>query len=330
MLRSAGRVAIAAALLVGGCTKRLYEGPPLPREQVAVIHAGNAIVRGIDGTPRRGGAFDASEFEVTPGPHRLVLVFERPALNLGMKTLPTQPGAGICVLEFTTAAGRHYFLGSRVRGELHNPHWDGAWEGWVRDPTVSSDDDVITRCESQERTEEPATLAVAAATPPPALAPSAPTPLTQPPAPVVVPVVAATAAGPGAAIRLGAWNLDSLAGSDADVAPIAAAIAAHFDVVAITAARPVCDALQRALAPAWDGLIADAPRPDDGGGAAAHYAVLFRRDRVRPCAGWETLRHTPAITGDGARAAAPATGCFEAEVLDVPGLARLPIAVRVR
>jgi hypothetical protein len=302
----------AALFAASGCATRLYEGPPLPREQVAVIHAGTTIVRGIDGKPRRGGVFDASELDVTPGAHRLVLVFERPARSLGLKALPAQAGVGTCVLELTAAAGKHYFLGSRVRGEINDPRWDGAWEGWVRDPTVSSDDDVIARCESQEAGEEPPPAAVAVAPPPPVAAPvAAPSPAA-PPA--------------GAALRLGAWSPGAHGhGGEAETARSAAAIAANFDLVTIAATRPEYDALRRALAPAWDGLITDAPRPAGG----AYYAVLYRPDRVRPCAGWEALRYRPASDGDGARVAAPAADCFAAEVLEIPGLDRLPISVRL-
>ena len=146
MLRASRRAALALVLLAAGCTKRLYEGPPLQTEQVAVIHVGNAVVREIDGQKRRGGLFDVSHFEVTPGPHRLMLVFELAARTIGMKTIPAQAGTGTCVLELNAEAGRQYYLGSRPTGEWHTPRWDGSWESWVHDPSVTSESDVIARC----------------------------------------------------------------------------------------------------------------------------------------------------------------------------------------
>ena len=92
----AHRAALLLLLCAAACSERLYEGPPLPQEQVAVIQVGNTIVREIDGKARRGGAFDVGQFEVVPGTHHLTLVFEEPPQTLGVKTLPARTGEGTC------------------------------------------------------------------------------------------------------------------------------------------------------------------------------------------------------------------------------------------
>src|SRR5215472_9175570 len=148
MSPAARRATLAPLLLAAACTSHHYTGPVLPPEQVATIDVGNAVVREIDGERRRGGAFDVGHFEVNPGSHRLQLVFELPARRVGVKMVPAQAGEGVCVLEFSAEAGKQYYLGSRPRSETV-PRWNGAWEGWVRDPSVTSEDDVIARCASQ-------------------------------------------------------------------------------------------------------------------------------------------------------------------------------------
>ena len=142
------RVTLGLLLLASACTGRDYAGPPRPPEQVAIIHVGNAVVRELDGEKRRGGAFDYRHFEVEPGPHRLTLVFELTARSLGGKAIPAQPGEGVCVLEFTAQAGKQYYLGSGPRGEWV-ANWNGAWEAWVRDPTLDQENDIVARCNSQ-------------------------------------------------------------------------------------------------------------------------------------------------------------------------------------
>src|SRR5690349_761806 len=134
-----GGALIAAAALLASCTTEHYAGPPMAREQLAVINTGTTVVRQIDGQTRRGGAFDVSQFEVAPGPHHLALVFELPARSIGLKTLPAQAGIGMCLLDFSAEAGKQYYLGSRASGEPNDPHWNGKWEAWVRDPTLSAD-----------------------------------------------------------------------------------------------------------------------------------------------------------------------------------------------
>ena len=344
MLRPTHRAALAALLVASGCTTRLYEGPVRNATEVAVIHVGTTVVREIDGQKRRGGVFDVSQFEVQPGPHHLALVFELPARSIGMRTFPAQAGTGMCVLEFTAAVGKQYYLGSRAREEFAAPRWDGVWEGWVRDPSVSSEDDVIARCVSQGvEPEVAAATVVPAPTPPapPAAAgePAASAPVIAAPAPVVPPSPPARASE--ATIRLGEWNLRSLGrGSEKDVSRIATAIDANFDLLVVTevlqisAGHPGYDALRAALPPAWDGMITAAPRPNTPADGVEHYAILYRRERVRPCAGWETLRYAADNDGSGHGAAPdrflrePAFGCFEAGDAAAPGVDFLLAAYR--
>ena len=255
-------------LTLAGCTAQLRaERPP---GGFAVINVGSTVVRQIDGQRRRGGAFDASTFEVDPGPHRLALVFALPARSLGLKTLPAQDGVGVCELEFEARAGHQYYLVARPIGDFNSPRWNGAWEAWVRDPAVAADDDVIARCQGTEPSEAP-TPALAAdapatgqpvAAPPAAAAAAVPVP-TPTPAPLPLPG--------GRALRVGAWRLPALAqAASADLATAAAAIGAGFDVITIApAVEP--SPLLAALGGAWAASATD--------GAT----IFYRRDLVRPC-----------------------------------------------
>ena len=199
MLGAAGSVLIAVSL--GGCgAKRLYEGPALPSSQVAVIHAGGTIVRQIDERRRRGGVFDADRFEVAPGAHSVVLVFEVSEQSIGVKTIPARRGEGRCTIEFVAEAGKQYWLASRPAGTgWPGPHWDRKWEAWVRDPSIGAEDDILARCSSQpaaEAEEEPRTQAAASASSPVAVAPPLPAP---------IPVAGAVA--PGRCAPAAPWHL---------------------------------------------------------------------------------------------------------------------------
>lgn len=267
-------IAVIAAGLFGGCSARLYEGEARRREDVAVIDVGSTIVRRIDGQARRGGALDVGTFEVHPGPHRLRLVFELPARNMGMKILPAQPGIGVCDLTFDAQAGHRYYLGARAVGDINDPRWPGTWEGWVRDPAVSELDDIIARCQAAEPADE-ATPAVST-TPAPAAPPSAGELAAAAPAviaPVAPPVVARGAIVPpaGSALRVGAWRLPGLdRASTADLAAIAPTIESGFDALTI---EPAFDAgrLLGLLGPGW------------ATAGAAEQTVLYRSALVRPC-----------------------------------------------
>lgn len=228
-----------------------------------MINVGSTVVRQIDGQHRRGGTFDAATFEVDPGPHRLVLVFEIAARSLGLKSLPAQPGIGVCELAFEARAGHTYYLVARPLGDFNSPRWSGTWEAWVRDPAVASDDDVIARCRGAEPTATPTPTAAApppaAGAPLPAAAAAAPTPT-----PLSLPG--------GRALRVGAWQLPALAdASPADRAAAAAAIGAGYDVLGISPALEP-GPLLAALGGAWAATM------------SADATVFYRRDLVRPCA----------------------------------------------
>ena len=321
MLGTTGSVLIA--VLLGGCgATRLYEGPALPASQVAVIHAGGTIVRGIDGRHRRGGVFDVDRFEVAPGAHSVVLVFEVPAQSIGVKTIPARRGEGHCTIEFVAEAGKQYWLASRPAGTgWTGPHWDGKWEAWVRDPSIGAEDDILARCSSQpaaEAEEEPREQAATPASSPVAVAPAPRTDGNAPPPPAPVPVAGAPVGG-DRFIRLGTWHIRHL-GADAakDYALLAGAIERNFDILALTGVAasaggyPGYDRLKAALGVDWDGLVTAPPlsRSEDAEG----YAVLYRTKRVRPCAGWSELR--PAGLRSGTFLREPAFGCFEAGAID--------------
>ena len=293
-----------ALLALGGCTARLYEGDARRREDVAVIWVGDTVVRKVDEQGRRGGALDVGSFEVPPGPHRLRLVFELPSRNLGMKILPAQPGIGFCDLTFEARAGRQYYLGARAVGDISDPRWPGTWEAWVRDPAVSEDDDVIARCQGAEPTATP-TTAVAAATPAPDGAPAAAAPVAVAPVAVATPTPAALAPPPGAALRVGAWQLPGLErATTAELAAIAPAIEAGFDVLTI---EPAFDA-RRLL-----GLLGSGWASSD----AAPRTVLYRRAAVRPCS--RPTAATPCLESAGA-----ALGQSRPLLLDLQPTGRTP------
>lgn len=261
----------AAVLTLAGCTARLSPDEGRPAGDLAVINVGSTVVRQIDGQHRRGGAFDVSAFEVTPGPHRLLLVFELPARSLGLKSLPAQAGIGVCELAFEARAGRQYYLLARPLGDFNSPRWSGAWEAWVRDPAIASDDDAIARCRGAEPPP----------TPSPPIAGTRPGagPAAAPGAGVAVPMAGAVAAPtptplplPAARpLRVGAWHLPALAGATAaDVAAAAAAMREGFDVLTVTPALAP-EPLLAALGGAWAAT------------ATASETTFYRRDVVRPC-----------------------------------------------
>jgi hypothetical protein len=252
-----------AALAIAGCTAQVYEGEHRATGDLAVINVGSTVVRQIDGQHRRGGAFDVEAFEVEPGPHQVVLVFELPARALGLKSLPAQPGVGVCELKFEARPGRQYYLVARPLGDFNSPRWRGNWEAWVRDPAIASDDDVIARCEGTEPTETPTPL-IAGATPPAGGA-AVPAVAVAVPAPTPLPLPVARA------LRVGAWHLAGLASaSSTDLSAAAATIRDGFDV--LTIAPPLAPApLLGALGSAWASMATETD------------TVFYRRDVVRPC-----------------------------------------------
>lgn len=263
----------AAVLTLAGCTARLSPDEGRPAGDLAVINVGSTVVRQIDGQHRRGGAFDVSAFEIAPGPHRLALVFELPARSLGLKSLPAQAGIGVCELAFEARAGRQYYLLARPLGDFNSPRWSGAWEAWVRDPAIASDDDAIARCRGAEPSPSP--------TPVPTIAGirSAAGPAAAPAAGVAAPAAGAAVAPTPTALplpaarplRIGAWHLPDLAAAAAaDVAAAAAAMRDGFDVLTVTPALAP-EPLLAALGGAWAAL------------STAGETTFYRRDVVRPC-----------------------------------------------
>jgi hypothetical protein len=237
----------AVGLVLAGCTA--HGRGPHSQGGFAEIDVGSTVVRQLDGQHRRGGTFDASTFEVDPGPHRLVLVFALPARSIGLKALPAQAGIGVCELEFEARAGHRYYLGARPLGDSHSPSWPGTWEAWVRDPAVASEDDIIARCQGAEPAATPTPTATVEAAP-------TPTPLLLP---------------GGRALRVGAWRLPELAAASAgDRAAAADAIRAAYDVLAISPPLEPTPLLA-ALGSAW------------AASAIAEATVFYRRDLVRPC-----------------------------------------------
>jgi hypothetical protein len=317
------RAALALLLTTAGCgTARLYEGAPRTAGEVATIIVGSTIVRAVDGAPRRGGAFDAEALELPPGPHQLTLVFELPARTIGIRSLPAQEGIGTCVLSFDTVAGHQYFLVARAHGEI-GARWDGSWEAWVRDPAVAHENDIIARCTGLDPTlaskpgAHPAHGSAAPAGGAPA-APAAPAASASSPpsaAPAAAPIARPAAPRDHRPLRVGTWNLRSfgrLPGKD--MARIASAIEAHFDLLALTELSgdggPA--ALQRLLAPlglGWGAMLGPLPHPPANQAASEYTAILYRRDRVRPCEGWDRLRELAALSATTILRP-PAVGCF--------------------
>jgi hypothetical protein len=155
------------ALLCASCgAQRFYEGAKLPPEEVAVIHVGDTIVLAVDGTRRLGGYLGRPRIEVLPGQHALTLAFEEPAGVVGTKETPAMRGEGVCILEIDAKMGGQYWLGARAVGEEWTGiRWEGKWRAWARDPSVSDEDDIIARCESQPEPEETKETPAPVATP---------------------------------------------------------------------------------------------------------------------------------------------------------------------
>ncbi len=258
---------ILASLCAPGCT-RLYSMGSGTAGGAALVHVGNASIRTIDGRSAFATAL-VKVFEVSPGPHRIVLRFERPARTIGLRDVPARKGVGLCAIDFVAEAGGEYWLGAQPVGDDWTMHrWDGKWEGWMS----SSDSDAgnVARCASGPVDGElHPTVAAATARQqwnPQPVAPVAPAPEAEgarpkaatapiaapvPPAvpvPVAAPVPSAVpvpSAAPKLAvrpsrnqnewIRLGTWNLNGL-GSDEGrrYDAIADVVARNFDVLTLT------------------------------------------------------------------------------------------------
>jgi hypothetical protein len=128
---------------------------------------------------------------------------------------------------------------------------------------------------------------------------------------------------PDSSIRLGSWNLKKLGHGAKDFAAVAHVIDDNFDVLAVVevmqkgGAHAGYDELLTTLGPGWSGQLTARPRPNTDSSNSEFYAVLFRNQSVRPCAGWTELRYQP--DGDGSATSTgsdvfvrePAFGCFQ-------------------
>jgi hypothetical protein len=124
-------------------------------------------------------------------------------------------------------------------------------------------------------------------------------------------------------IRLGCWNLKKLGHGTKDFTSVAHVIDDNFDVLAVVEvmqkarAHTGYDELLTTLGPNWSGQLTERPRPNTDSSNSEFYAVLFRNQSVRPCAGWTELRYQPdgdgSATGTGSDVFVrePAFGCFQ-------------------
>ncbi len=337
---SSSAIAIAlAALVATGCARRLYDGPELPADRVAVVELGDVSIRNVDDRFDFFIPFGVQELEVKPGPHQILFVFERQASSIGVRDIPYRLGEGVCTLEFVAEAGKRYRLDAEALDDDSNSRdWYGEWRGWISDISHEDVDDVIAGCTPSDKTPVPRSVRessptpaaqVAISTPAPAvIAPAPAVPPAPPPLPVAAPVPT-PAETPAVAksmesIRLGAWNLRSLgADEDRDYAAIAGVIENNFDILALNeiahrdGGHPGYDRLLAALGSDWIGLVTESPRPNVDSSEAEHYAILHRADRIRTCAGWPQLRYVADNDGSAPEGGAdrferePAFGCFE-------------------
>jgi SH3 domain-containing protein len=100
----------------------------------------------------------------------------------------------------------------------------------------------------------------------------------------------------GQVVRFGSWNMKKLGhGSRKDIRSMAEYIDSSFDLlVAIEVmqkggSHPGYDELMSYLGSSWAGQITDTPRPRTSAGHSEYYAVLYRKQLIRPCDGWYGL-----------------------------------------
>jgi hypothetical protein len=132
----------------------------------------------------------------------------------------------------------------------------------------------------------------------------------------------ARAAAASQVVRLGAWNVRKLGfDPEQDLAAVARIIEAHFDLVAVielmwTERGPPLTQLLDRLGPAWSGHVTSSARPNLPSPHSEYYAVLYRPERVAPCAELRELRFVDDADGsaaggdDGLFLREPAFGCY--------------------
>jgi endonuclease/exonuclease/phosphatase family metal-dependent hydrolase len=166
------------------------------------------------------------------------------------------------------------------------------------------------------------------------LAACSPSPAPALPDAATVPVDAAapTEPTPGPAtppLRIGSFNIRRLGlEPHKDLARVASIIDRHFDVLAVLevmqtdlGGHPGLDALHAELSARadFDLLVTATPRPRTASPYAEHYAVLYRAERVRPCAAHATLERLPDHDGSASGQGRdlflrePALACFEVQ-----------------
>jgi hypothetical protein len=123
-------------------------------------------------------------------------------------------------------------------------------------------------------------------------------------------------------VRLGAWNVRKLGfDPEKDLASVARIIEAHFDLIAVielmwTERGPPLSLLLDQLGPGWSGHVTSSARPNLPSPHAEYYAVLYRPERVAPCAELRELRFIEDADGSAAGGAdglflrEPAFGCY--------------------
>ena len=135
----------------------------------------------------------------------------------------------------------------------------------------------------------------------------------------------------GQELRIGAWNIEDLGhGNSKDFDVVASVIERHFDVIAIvevmqrSGTHPGYDKLLDRLGSHWNGLITKTPRPNirsgSNSGNAEYYAIMFRKNRIAVCDGWERLGLVYHKDGDGSKEEGngifdrePAFACLQAK-----------------
>lgn len=128
-------------------------------------------------------------------------------------------------------------------------------------------------------------------------------------------------------IRIGHWNIKKLGhGSSTNFPLVAKLIDDNFDIIALVevmqkkGGHQGYDTLLEQLCEEWAGIVTSSPRPNTGAGHAEFYAVAYRKEFERTCAGWDQLIYHPDNdggsdgTGNDYFSREPAYGCFEAGI----------------
>ena len=113
------RMLLCLSILITGCAPvRLYSGPRLPEDQVAVISMpiAGAQVTKVDGQPLKLNSY---KFEILPGAHSITIYYS--ISHVGHALFE-----GEDTLTFHAEAGHEYRVDASIVG-------DGKMAGWIRD-----------------------------------------------------------------------------------------------------------------------------------------------------------------------------------------------------